>query len=133
MQQNELFHEDIFEALRTDIMALGGMKKVGHMLWPDKAPSKAGENLSSCLNESRPEKLDPNQVLFIKREAKQVGSFATQYFESDEIGMTRPTPIEPEDEKAQLEREFIEAQKNLTRMLGRIEKLSEPSLKAVGK
>lgn len=131
MQQEALFHEDIYEALRTDILALGGFKKVGAMLWPEKTADKAGENLNNCLNRTRPEKLDGEQVLLIKRSAKQVGSFATVMFEMDDIGMTRPTPIEPEDEMAALQRQFIESQKSMSLMLKRMESLSQTKIRSV--
>ena len=64
--QQPLFHEDIFEAIRTDIMASGGMKAVGLTLFPEKG-AKAGDYLSTGLNPVRPEKLDIEQVMVIKR------------------------------------------------------------------
>lgn len=124
MQQEKLFHEDIYEALRTDILACGGFKAVGCVLWPEKAADKAGENLNNCLNRTRPEKLDPEQVLLIQKLAKNRGAFASLYYQTDEIGMTRPLPIEPEDEKAKLQRQFIEAVKAQQAMLSRMERLS---------
>jgi hypothetical protein len=125
--QQSLFYEDIFEALRTDVMALGGSKRVGAMLWPEKAADKAGELLNNCLNRDRAEKLDLEQTLFIKRAAKQVGSYATIFFECDDAGFTRPHPVEPEDETAKLQREFIEAAKRMEQMTARIERLQLPN------
>ena len=123
MQQPQLFHEDIFEALRTDIMALGGFKAVGLVLFPDKE-HKAGDYLSTCLNTTRPEKLDPAQVHVIKKMAAKVGSYATVFFECDGCNLSRPEPIEPEDERARLQREFIGAVEKLDAIkcqLGRFE------------
>lgn len=128
MGQQSLFYEDIFEALRTDVMALGGSKRVGAMLWPEKTVDKAAELLSNCLNRDRAEKLDLEQTLLIKRAAKEVGSYATLFFECDDAGFTRPHPIEPEDEAAKLQREFIEAAKGMERLAGRIERL-QPALR----
>ncbi|MFK5950901.1 MAG: hypothetical protein QM500_19285, partial [Methylococcales bacterium] len=76
MEQLALYHEDIYEAIRTAIQALGGAKKVGSSLWPDKSPDKAGELLNNCLNVTRNEKLDPEQVLFISRESRKIGCHA---------------------------------------------------------
>lgn len=126
MGQQSLFYEDIFEALRTDVMALGGAKKVGAMLWPEKTADKAGELLNNCLNRDRAEKLDLEQTLLIKRAAKSVGSYATLFFECDDAGFTRPHPVEPEDEAAKLQREFIEAAKRMEQMTARIERLQYP-------
>ncbi len=127
MDQLNLIHEDIYDAIRTAVQALGGAKKVGAMLWPDKMPDKAGEWLNSCLNQSRPEKLDPEQVLFIARAARQVGCHVVaDYFASD-CGY-QFTPIEPKDEVAELQRQYIEAAKTIHALTSRIEKIN---LKAV--
>lgn len=123
MNQQPLFHEDIFEALKTDVQAIGGSKKVGHMLWPVKSPEKAAEHLNNCLSVIRSEKLDGEQILFIKREAKKVGSFATIFFECEDVGMTKPAPIEPQDERAALQTKFIEATKHLDTLYKRLERL----------
>ncbi len=122
MQQNSLFHEDIYEALRTDVMASGGFKKVGSLLFPEKSADKAGELLSTCLNTTRPEKLDPQQVVMIKKLAKAQGSFAAVFYECDDIGLSHPTTIEPEDEKARLQREYIESVKALSALASKLEK-----------
>lgn len=123
MTQQSLFFEDIYEALRTDIMALGGPKNVGHMLWPDKPADKAGELLNNCLNRTRNEKLDPEQVQFIKREARKRGSFATAYFCCDDAGFARPQPLEPEDEAAKLQRKFIAATAEMRELMVKLERL----------
>lgn len=124
MNQRALFHEDVYEALRTDVMACGGTKSVGNALRPKLAVSAAGEWLNNCLNRARAEKLDAEDILFIKRLAKQNGSFATVFFEMDDIGMSHPISIEPEDEKARLRREFIKAQESMQAMLVQLQRLA---------
>lgn len=124
MEQVKLFHEDLWEALKTDVQALGGAKKVGHMFWPEKPVDKAGEHLNNCLNVTRNEKLDGEQILLIIREAKKVGSFATMHFQCQEAGFSEPLPIEPEDERARLQREYIEATKAMGRIAERMERLN---------
>ena len=128
MEQTPLFFEDVYEAIKTDVMALGGAKAVGLILWPEKK-EKAGDYLNTCLNRARPEKLDPEQVELIIKLAKEAGSYATRYFQCDNTGFTRPTPIEPEDERAKLERDFIEAVKHLDGIKKQLEK---NTLRAVG-
>lgn len=125
MMQAALWHEDIYEALGTDIQALGGNKKVGAMLWPEKSPDKAGEHLANCLNRTRHEKLDPEQVLFVIRKARGVGSYAAIWYMAEFGNFTRPEPIEPEDRKAKLQREYIEAAKEMRRIAEDIERVSE--------
>lgn len=126
MDQEELFLEDEFEALKVDIARLGGMKVVGHSLFPDKTPDKAGECLSSCLNHDRREKLDYSQILWIKAEARKVGSYAAQRYESQYCGFSEPQPIEPEDEAAALMREFNQSVKMQRAILSRMERLNIP-------
>lgn len=125
MNQAALFHEDVYEALRTDIMAAGGMKKVGHALRPKLSVNAAGEWLSSTLNRSRAEKLDPEDVLFIKAMARAAGSLAAVAYDSSHLNLTMPTPIEPEDERAQLQREFNKSVSDLGQLAARIERLSK--------
>lgn len=132
MEQDSLFMEDEYEALKVDISRLGGMKSVGHALFPDKKPDKAGEHLGSCLKQDRREKLDYSQILWIKAEAKKVGSYAAQRYENQVCGFADPQPIEPEDEAAMLQREFIQAVKAQSEMLKRMERLNLPTVKGVG-
>ncbi len=124
MKQNALFHEDIYEALRTDVMAAGGTKIVGNALKPKLPIQQASEWVSNCLNRTRAEKFDAEDILFIKRMAKQNGSFATVYFEVDDIGMTHPISIEPEDEKVRLQREVLKVGSMFKDLVVRLEKLA---------
>jgi len=75
--QNEMpFYESPEQALEACVQALGGAKKVGPMLWPDKGIDNARTYLLACLNSDRPEKLSYSQVMFIFREAKKIGFHA---------------------------------------------------------
>lgn len=124
MRQSELFHEDLYEALRTDIQALGGSKRVGALLWPKLSPDRAGEKLSNCLNRTRQEKLDPEEVLFIQREAARVGSVASLTFAADFVSIHRPVVIEPDDERAQLQKDYIAAVQQISKIAARLERIS---------
>jgi hypothetical protein len=125
VQQQSLFHEDIYEALATDIQSLGGKKTVGSLLWPEKSPDKAGELVANCLSRSRPEKLDPEQVIFIINRARQIKSAASINFIASTTDYETPRPIEPEDEMAKLQREFIQMAKVQQVALQKIEHMSQ--------
>ena len=125
MQQEELFHEDLFDALRTDISRLGGNKVVGHQLWPKLSPDKAGEKLANCLSRIRQEKLDPEEVLFIQREAARIGSLASLSYVAEFVSIHAPVIIEPEDEKAQLQKDFIAMGKQMAQIADRLQRLGD--------
>lgn len=118
-----LFFDDIEDALREVVRCAGGPKVVGAKLWPEIDPDKAGRRLSDAMNDARREVLSPAQVMLLLKIGRQVGCHAAINFVARESGYADPAPIEPEDERARLEREFIEATKSLGTMLGRIEAL----------
>ena len=124
MQQETLFYEDIWDAIRTDVMAAGGWKAVGHALHPKKTPPAAAEFLKCQVNPSRNEKLDAEEIALIKKLAKAKNSFAIHYFECDQLGMTRGSPIEPEDEMAKLKKDYINAVEFMATIQKRMEQLA---------
>lgn len=75
--QNELpFYETPEQALEACVQALGGAKKVGAALFPDKGVDNARTYLLACINHDRAEKLNYSQTMFIFREAKRIGFHA---------------------------------------------------------
>lgn len=125
-----LFHESLADALRDCIAACGGLKTVGKLLWPEKEADIAGRLLADCLNESKREKLSPEQVLLLLRLAREKGCHAGMTFIARDLGYADPQPVEPEDERAKLQREFIEASKHMAKLAERIERISTPILRA---
>jgi hypothetical protein len=123
MNQPSLFHEDIWQALRDCISALGGSKKVGTLLRPEVDAQTAGRWLLDCLNTERKEKLCIEQVLFILREARKAGCHVGMNYINQDAGYAPPTPIEPEDQRAALMREFNEGVRSLEVLSRRMQKL----------
>jgi hypothetical protein len=121
--QLPLFHEDVYDALRTCAKAMGGFKKVGGSMRPELSADKAGEWLADCLNPDRPQKLSLDQAMYLLREARLIGCHAGMYFIARDCGYSEPGPVEPEDEAADLERKFIAAAEAIVPMLTRIETL----------
>lgn len=116
-----LFFEDIEDALRYVVQCMGGAKVVGAKVRPEMDPDKAGRWLADCLNDLRREHLAPQQVLMVLRMARQAGIHAAMRHINGECGYADPTPIEPEDEIARLQREYVEATKTLGALVTRIE------------
>jgi hypothetical protein len=123
--QMPLWHEDIYDALRTVVMALGGWKKVGTMLRPEweEKPDTAGRWLQDTLNRDRAEKLDFDQFFKLLREGRAAGCHVAMRQIARECGYGDPQPVEPEDELADLQRQFIASMQANKRLVDRMEKL----------
>ena len=121
-QQYELIHESFNDALREVVQALGGTKKVGAMMRPDRSADEAGRWVSDCLNLERREKFDPEQVAWLLREGRRIGCHSAMNYLAQDAGY-QSTPIEPQDEKAELQRKFIEATRTLVKLSTRIDQL----------
>ena len=124
MNQQSLFHEDIYEAIKTIGQAYGGSKKIGNLLWPNLPIDKAGEKWANCLNRTRAEKLDPEEVLMILKIGRQLGCHAGMQFISDNCGY-KYEPIEPVDEQAALLRDVKTLVNELMPRLAKLDKLEE--------
>jgi len=121
--QPALFYDDIYDAIRDVVTAAGGPKTVGAMLWPDKSVAMAHTSMLNALDRNRPEKLSPTQlVMLLKIGRKANCHFAMQYL-NIECGYVAPQPIEPEDELAKLQREYIEAVKLIASITPKIEQV----------
>lgn len=123
--QLDLWHEDIYDALRTLVMALGGWQVVGTMLRPEweEKPDAAGRWLSDCLNRDRAERLDFDQMFKLLREGRRAGCHVGMHQISRECGYSTPQPVEPKDEMAALQRKFVSSTAEMNQMVARMEKL----------
>ena len=123
MQMN-LIHETIADAALEVIHAAGGFKIVGQRLFPELAPDHAGNKLRACLDDERREKFSPQQIVLLLRIGRESGCHTLINHITSESGYSNPYPVEPEDEIARLQREFVEATKSLHHMASRIESIT---------
>lgn len=72
------------------------------------------------MNRSRQEKLDPEQFIFIMKEARKSGCHIIAHFINDECAYQEPIPVEPRDEYADLQREHIKMMKQQEKLLERM-------------
>ena len=121
--QIPLFCEDLNDAIRQTVQALGGMKRVGADMRPELPADQAGRWLGDCLNPDRRERLDPQQLSWIRRRARQAGVHILAAFEAADAGYAQPQPLEPEDARAALMREFVQATKASAALVRRLEAL----------
>lgn len=115
METNQipLFFDTYEDAIRDTVAALRGFKAVGVLLWPAVPADDAGRKLAACLDPDKREKLSLGELQLIRREARKAGVHILAHYEARDAGYAEPQPLNPEDERAQLEREFIAAVKGL--------------------
>lgn len=118
--QIPLFFESYEDAIRDTVTALRGFKVVGSKLWPAMPADDAGRKLAACLNPEKREKLDLGELQLIRRLARQAGVHILAHYEARDAGYSEPQPLNPEDEAAQLQREFIASVKALERLQARM-------------
>lgn len=128
-QQQQLFFETFNDVLRATVDALGGPKVVGEMLWPEKTIDEARRQLLDCLNPDRQHRLDPDRLLLLLKLARAKGIHLATSWLLEDVGYQPPVPIEPEDELAQLQRDFIRAAETIEAIGKRIDRVR---IKAVG-
>lgn len=117
--------ESLNDALIACVKAAGGSANVGPKLWPEKTRDAAQRLLLDCLNDDRPAKLCPEQVMLILRLARAKGCHIGVGFILDELGSAPTTPVEPKDEMAELQRLFIEASERMSESTAAAAKIAE--------
>lgn len=129
--QLSLHHESINDALREVVQAAGGAKKVGSVMFPEKTADEAAGRIRDCLNTDRRENFTPEQVDYLVRLGRRIGCHSLMTYLARSGGYADPQPIDPEDEVARLQREFIEATKSLGNLAAKIEAIQTTSLRRV--
>lgn len=124
MEQERLFHDDIKDAIGTAVKALGGYKKVGHMLRPNMKMESAYAWLKECTTQGGDQDLDPLELMTLIRESRKVGCHSIVQYICQDASYEPPKPKEPEDEMAELKREFIESVKRQERIAERLGELA---------
>jgi hypothetical protein len=130
MIQPSLFYDSYEAAVIDTVIALRGYKIVGAALWPTMEPEDAGRKLAASLDRDKREKLSLGELRMIRHLARQQGIHILATYEARDAGYADPQPITPEDEAAQLQREYIAAVKALQVITTRIDR--NGPLKAVG-
>lgn len=120
------FFEDVDDAMKEAVRALGGAKKVGLMFWPEleKDPDKAANRLRDCMNPDRREKLSIQQFMLLLRKAREAGCHSLMAYVASDAGYSAPEPVEPEAVLAEKQSQFIDAVKALQSMAADIGKLT---------
>lgn len=115
--------ESMNDALIEAVKALGGSKQVGPMLWPEAAPDAAQRKLLDALNPDRPAHLTPDQAVLVLRKARLAGHHQAAEWLMHKLGYAAPQPVEPRNELAELQRQFIGAVEVQRQLLQQMERL----------
>ena len=122
MDTPSLFCESIEEAVAEVAMRCGGRKAFAASMWPSLPVRDAHNRFDACLNPERREQFHPSDILYILRRGREAGCHSLMLFLARETGYADPQPMEPEDERAKLQREFVQAQKAMTQLAARMER-----------
>lgn len=125
LQQELLDHMIPEDALTADIANLGGPYRVGRLLRPELEQKAARDWLLNCLNPKHAQNLTQSQIALIVTRAREVGSTYYAEFWPVNNNMTKPVKIEPEDEKARLQREVVKAVETVKSLVERLERVSK--------
>lgn len=121
-EQQELWHDSFEDALRSTCDAINP-KEMARELWPERDPVDGAKVLSRCLDPDRPEKLSAGQIALILQRGREHGCHIAMAYLCQTCGYADPQPVEPEDERAALQREYIEAVKMQQKIVKRLEGL----------
>lgn len=122
MQTDLLFYESPEDALRAAIQALGGTKKVGPMLWPDKGVDNSSRLLLDCINSGRAEKLEITQIMRVFALAKEAGCHGPFAWFAGEIGYDAK-PVARADEVDRLTTVIEQSSKTLAAAIATLERV----------
>ena len=126
-----MFHESLNDALREVIDAMGGPKRVGAQMRPEKTPDAAGRWVLDCLNLDRDARFDPDQVLWVIREGRRVGCHAGARFLMREAGYAEPVPVDAADQVQKLVETIEGASDTLNNALAALERLRASNISNV--
>jgi hypothetical protein len=127
-----LFFDSATDALRQIVTVLGGAKKVASSMRPDMPADHAARWLLDCLNPDRREKLDPDQVIYLLRAAREAGYHQSMAYFAAEAGYkVEPiTPAESRDRLADALLQATAAVREASRLMQQAAG-AEPAIKAV--
>lgn len=122
MQIDMPFFDSPEDALKAIIQQLGGIKKVGPRLFPDKTVDAAARYLLDCVNAERSEKLSLSQIMMLLRLAHEAGYHTAYAWISGEVGYD-VKPITKAEEVDRLTTVVEQSTKTLATALAALERI----------
>ena len=115
--------QTLTDVLVECVKAAGGSKVVGAKLFPDLLVDQAQRKLLDCLNDDRPHNLTPDKVLQVAGLARDAGCHSYMHYCADRLRYAAPVPREPQQQLAELQRQFSQAVAQQQVLLGEIQNL----------
>lgn len=128
MQAEMPFYDTPEKALDACIQALGGCKKVGAVIFPEKSVDSASTYLSNCVDQHRAEKLSMAHMMLIFKLAKQAGFYAPFIWFSAECGFDA-RPVAKAEEVDRLTSVVEQSTKTLSLALAQLERIQRAGVK----
>ncbi|MGB0972281.1 MAG: hypothetical protein ACPGVG_15175, partial [Mycobacterium sp.] len=126
--QEELWHETLEDALKSVLIASfgkGWAQKAAHAMYGQVDVIAKGKWLEKALNVERSEKLAPSDIEWILRKGRDIGCHTGMAYIARACGYADPVPVDPEDERAELQRAFLSSVKAQKDILKRMEALAK--------
>jgi hypothetical protein len=128
MQAEMPFYDIPEKALDACIQSLGGCKKVGRLLFPEKTIESASTYLSNCVDPHRNEKLSLSHTMMLFRLAKGIGFYSPFVWFSNECGYDA-RPIAKDEEVDRLTTVVEQASKTLSLAVASLERIQRSNIK----
>lgn len=118
-----LFMEDIYDALRAAVQALGGAKVVAAKLWPHKPIEQARKELLDALNRDNPRKLDAEEFIAVLRMAREAGFHQAKHWIDGASGYEPSDPLDPAIQRDRLAEELAHAARRFQELTQAVQRL----------
>jgi len=117
-------HESIHDALRKVVEASGGSKAVGARMYPALPVARSQQRVNDSLNPEHQQHFNELEILWLLKLGREVGCHDAMLYIASACSYSAPDPVETQDEREQLQRDFIAAAAQLKQMGQRIEALT---------
>lgn len=120
-----LFHETLADAIREVARLAGGTKPLAAAIWPAKSPNDAHRQLLDCLNDDRPHKLAPGELMMIARIGRERECDAVMTFICRECGYEDPRVANMDAVKTDLQTRIADGLDYVRANMGRLDRMAQ--------
>jgi hypothetical protein len=115
-------YDSLEDALKAAVMALGGFKKVAARMRPELDTSE--DWLRHCLKGDRRERLSPQQVMWLLREARAIGFHGAMQFVAMTAGYDTPRAVDADKQKQALQEAIASGLERLNTQMAALQRMN---------